>query len=70
MARQANYEQRIEALKGKIETKQEQLKALKKQLADLESAQAQSKMQDIASLIESKGLNPADVLAVLNERFQ
>lgn len=70
MARQANYEQKIEALKGKIETKQEQLKALKKQLADLESAQAQSKMQDIASLIEEKGLNPADVLAVLNERFQ
>lgn len=70
MARVANYDQKIETLKQKIETKQEQLKDLKKQLADLERAHAQSKMQGIATLIEEKGLNPADVLAVLNERFK
>lgn len=70
MARAKDYDKKIEELKQKIEAKQDQLKALKKQLNDLENAAAQSKMQDIAALIESKGLNPADVLNVLNERFQ
>ena len=70
MARVKDYDKKIADLKQKIEAKQDQLKALKKQLNDIESAAAQSKMEDIAAFIVTKDLNPADVLNVLQERFK
>ena len=69
MARQINYDQKIEAIKAKIETKTAQLKALKDELAKVEKAAAASKNEEVANFIAGKGLNPADVLAVLQERF-
>ena len=69
MARQVNYDQKIESLKAKIETKTVQLKKLKEQLADVERAAAQSKNEEVMSFPADKKLNPADVLAVLHERF-
>ena len=69
MARQVNYDQKIEAIKAKIETKTAQLKALKEELAKVEKAAAASKNEEISSFISDKGLNPADVMAVLQERF-
>jgi len=69
MARQVNYDQKIEAIKAKIVTKTAQLKALKEELAKVEKAAAASKNEEIASFISDKGLNPADVMAVLQERF-
>ena len=69
MARQVNYDQKIESLKAKIETKTAQLKKLKEQLADVERAAAQSKNEEVMSFLADKKLNPADVLAVLHERF-
>ena len=69
MARQANYDQKIEAIKAKIETKSAQLRDLKEELAKIEKAAAASKNEEIANFIVSKGLNPAEVLAVLQERF-
>ncbi|MBO6293684.1 MAG: hypothetical protein J6N51_15730 [Selenomonas sp.] len=69
MARQVNYDQKIEAIKAKIETKTAQLKALKDELAKVEKAAAASKSEEISSFISDKGLNPADVMAVLQERF-
>ena len=69
MARQVNYDQKIEAIKAKIETKSAQLRDLKEELAKIEKAAAASKNEEIANFIISKGLNPAEVLAVLQERF-
>jgi len=69
MARQVNYDQKIEAIKAKIETKSAQLRDLKEELAKIEKAAAASKNEEIANFIVSKGLNPAEVLAVLQERF-
>ena len=69
MARQVNYDQKIEAIKAKIVIKTAQLKALKEELAKVEKAAAASKNEEIASFISDKGLNPADVMAVLQERF-
>ena len=69
MARQVNYDQKIEAIKAKIETKTAQLKALKDELAKVEKAAAASKNEEVANFIAGKGLNPAEVLAVLQERF-
>ncbi|MBE6101252.1 MAG: hypothetical protein E7200_04015 [Selenomonas ruminantium] len=69
MARQVNYDQKIEAIKAKIETRSAQLRDLKEELAKIEKAAAASKNEEIANFIVSKGLNPAEVLAVLQERF-
>jgi SMC interacting uncharacterized protein involved in chromosome segregation len=69
MARQVNYETKIESIKAKIEPKTAQLKSLKEELSKLEKAAAASKSEEIATFIAGKGLNPADVMAVLQERF-
>jgi SMC interacting uncharacterized protein involved in chromosome segregation len=69
MARQVNYETKIESIKAKIEAKTAQLKSLKEELSKLEKAAAASKNEEIATFIAGKGLNPADVMAVLQERF-
>ena len=69
MAREVDYAKKIEALKEKVEKKSEQLKALKAELKDLEEAVARQNMQDIASFIQDKKLDPAEVLAALKERF-
>ena len=41
MARQVNYDQKIEAIKAKIETKSAQLRDLKEELAKIEKAAAE-----------------------------
>lgn len=69
MAREVDYAKKIEALKEKVEKKSEQLKVLKAELKDLEEAVARQNMQDIASFIQEKKLDPAEVLKALNERF-
>ena len=69
MAREVDYAKKIEALKEKVEKKSEQLKALKAELKDLEETAARQNMQDIASFIQNKKLDPAEVLKALNEHF-
>lgn len=69
MARQVNYETKIESIKAKIEAKTAHLKSLKDELAKLEKAAAASKNEEVMSFIADKNLNPADVMAVLQERF-
>lgn len=69
MARQVNYDQKIEALKAKIEAKTVQLRKLKEQLVEVEKAAAQSKNEEVMAFLANKNLNPDDVLNVLRERF-
>ena len=69
MARQKNYDQKIATLKEKIATKTEQLKNLRKELTELEQAAVQSKIQEIADLINEKNIDPAEALKALHERF-
>ena len=69
MAREMDYTKKIEALREKVEKKTEQLKALRNELKELEEAAAQQNMRDIASFIQDKKLDPAEVLKTLNERF-
>lgn len=70
MARQSDYGKKIEAIEKKIAAKSEQLKNLKKQLSDLQTAAAKSQMEEIIAFITEKNLQPGEVLAVLKERFQ
>ena len=69
MARQINYEQKIEEINAKIETKLAQVKKLKEEKANLEKAAAASKTEEIMNFIATKGLNADEVLNVLRERF-
>ena len=69
MAREVDYAKKIEALKEKIEKKSEQIKALKNELKTLEDAVARQNMQDIATFIQEKNLDPAEVMNALKERF-
>lgn len=70
MARQSDYGKKIEAIEKKIAVKSEQLKNLKKQLSDLQTAAAKSQMEEVIAFITEKNLQPGEVLAVLKERFQ
>ena len=70
MARQSDYRKKIEAIEKKIAVKSEQLKNLKKQLSDLQTAAAKSQMEEVIAFITEKNLQPGEVLAVLKERFQ
>ena len=70
MARQSDYGKKIEAIEKKIAVKSEQLKNLKKQLSDLQTAAAKSQMEEVIAFITEKNLQSGEVLAVLKERFQ
>ena len=70
MARQANYEQKIETLKAKIATKSEQIKKLKDQLTVLEKEAAKSVMEDVIAYVNDNKLDPADVLKVLKDHYK
>ncbi len=69
MAREVDYAKKVESLRDKIEKKTEQLKALKNELKAVEEAAARQNMQDIASFIQDKKLDPAEVLKAVKERF-
>ncbi|SDP13246.1 protein kinase [Selenomonas ruminantium] len=63
MARKANYEEKINAIEAKIAKKQEEVKALKKQLDDLKSKKAQDDFKELTEYMTANNLNASDVLA-------
>lgn len=65
MAREKNYEAKIEMLKAKIATKSAQLKSLKEELAKLEEEQRQVKYNELLSIIDEKALPIEDVLTAV-----
>ena len=63
MARKANYEEKINAIEAKISKKQEEVKALKAQLAELKSKKAQDDFKELTEYMTANNLNASDVLA-------
>ncbi len=63
MARKANYEDKINAIETKIAKKQDEIKALKAQLADLKSKKAQDDFKELTEYMTANNLNASDVLA-------
>ncbi|SHL01550.1 hypothetical protein SAMN05216582_13220 [Selenomonas ruminantium] len=63
MARKANYEEKINAIEVKIAKKQEEVKALKAQLAELKSKKAQDDFKELTEYMTANNLNASDVLA-------
>ena len=69
MARLANYEQKIESIKAKIEKKTEELKALKAQLADLEAKKTKTDFKVLNEYLANKGIAPEEALGKLKEIY-
>lgn len=69
MARNVNYDQKIDALKAKIEKKTEELKGLKAMVADLEEKKTKSDFKALNEFLAAKGINPEDAMGKLKEAF-
>ena len=69
MARVANYEQKIENITAKIEKKAEEIKALKAQLADLESKKTRTYFKVLNEYLVNKGIAPEEALGKLKEIY-
>ena len=69
MARVANFEQKIESIKAKIEKKAEELKALKAQLADLEAKKTKTDFKVLNEYLANKGIAPEEALGKLKEIY-
>ena len=69
MARVANYEQKIESIKAKIDKKTEELKALKAQVADLEAKKTKTDFKVLNEYLVNKGVAPEEALGKLKEVY-
>ena len=69
MARVANFEQKIESIKAKIEKKTEELKALKAQVADLEAKKTKTDFKVLNEYLVNKGVAPEEALCKLKEVY-
>ncbi len=65
MARQVNYEEKIGALKAKIEKKTEDLKALKAELAKAEDMKTKMDFKVLNEYLAGKGIAPDEALEKL-----
>ena len=69
MARAANFDQKIESMKAKIEKKTEELKVLKAQLADLEAKKTKTDFKVLNEYLANKGITPEEALGKLKETY-
>ena len=69
MARVANYEQKIESIKEKINKKTEEIKALKAQVADLEAKKTRTDFKVLNEYLVNKSIAPEEALGKLKEVY-
>ena len=65
MARQMNFSAKIESLETKIVKKQEELKKLKIELADVKAKKADSDYKVLIEYMEQNGITAEDVLGAI-----
>lgn len=70
MARQTNYEEKIEKVREKIAKRQEEIKALKAELNDLEASYQSVKNKELMDLMDAKGIDAARVMEIINQNVQ
>ena len=63
MARKVNYEEKISAIEAKIERKQFEIKALKKQMDELKSKKCQDDIKELTEYMVANNLTAEEVLA-------
>jgi len=67
MARKANYDEKISVLEEKIAKKQEELKKLKAQLADVKEKKAKEDYQELTAYMVENNLSASEVLAAIKD---
>jgi 16S rRNA C1402 N4-methylase RsmH len=65
MARATNFDVKIASTKAKLEKAQERVKALRTELAELETAQSQEKNKELVALMADKGISAAQVVEMI-----
>ena len=65
MARVTNFETKILATKAKLEKAQERVKALRTELAELETEQAKEKNKELVQIMHEKGISAAQVVEMI-----
>lgn len=65
MARKADYDSKIQTLEEKIAKKQDEVKKLKAQLAEVKEKKAKEDYQELTTYMEENNLTAAEVLAVI-----
>lgn len=65
MARKADYDSKIQVLEEKIAKKQDEVKKLKAQLAEVKEKKAKEDYQELTTYMEENNLTAAEVLAVI-----
>ena len=69
MARNANYDAKIESLKAKIEKKSEEIKGLKAELSKLEDAKTKFDFKALNEYLAAKNIAPDEALGKLKEVY-
>ena len=67
MARKSNYEEKISTIEGKIEKKKAEIKALKDQLAELQSKKSQNDYQELLDYMKTNNLSAGEVLSKIKQ---
>ena len=67
MARKANYDEKISVLEEKIAKKQDEIKKLKAQLADVKEKKAKEDYQELTAYMAENNLSASEVLAAIKD---
>ena len=65
MARVTNFDVKIASTQAKLEKAQERVKALRTELAELETEQAQEKNKELVQVMHEKGISAAQVVEMI-----
>ena len=63
MARKSNYDEKIKAIEAKITKKQDELKKLKSQLADIKEKKEKVDYQELTEYMQANNLSASEVIA-------
>ena len=63
MARKSNYDEKIKAIEAKITKKQDALKKLKSQLADMKEKKEKVDYQELTEYMQANNLSASEVIA-------
>ena len=63
MARKSNYDEKIKAIEAKITKKQDELKNLKSQLADMKEKKEKVDYQELTEYMQANNLSASEVIA-------
>lgn len=65
MARQMNYDSKIEMLQAKIDKKRQEIKALKAEIDELQSKKSKDQQRELIDYMQTNNITASEILAKL-----